>query len=154
MGALKWGLWHEGLFSSDYCQRELLVYRFLLFRAYRFLQNDCATAQQAQIDLRLSWDPVHGSFCLKYWGGESDLTLALLCVPIMCISSDGLEWEKLFCWHSVTGVQSPALQRKSHLSVPILGIERPQSQFLHSCVCERFVYSKDRSYYFLQQTTV
>ncbi len=31
------------------------------------------------------------------------------------------------------------LQRKSHLCVPILGIARPQSQFLHLCVCERFI---------------
>ncbi len=28
---------------------------------------------------------------------------------------------------------------------------RPQSQFPHSCVCERFIYSPDRSTYFLQQ---
>jgi hypothetical protein len=33
------------------------------------------------------------------------------------------------------------LQRKSHLCVPFLGIARPQSQFPHSCVCERFIYS-------------
>ncbi len=30
-------------------------------------------------------------------------------------------------------------------------IARPQSQFPHSCVCERFIYSQDRSTYFLQQ---
>jgi hypothetical protein len=44
-----------------------------------------------------------------------------------------------------------ALQRKSHLCIPFLGIARPQSQFPHSCVCERFTYSQDRSTYFLQQ---
>jgi hypothetical protein len=32
-----------------------------------------------------------------------------------------------------------------------LGIARPQSQFSHSCVCERFIYSQDRSTFFLQQ---
>jgi hypothetical protein len=32
------------------------------------------------------------------------------------------------------------LQRKSHLCIPFLGIARPQSQFPHSCVCERFIY--------------
>jgi hypothetical protein len=32
------------------------------------------------------------------------------------------------------------LQRKSHLCVPGKGIARPQSQFLNSCVCERFIY--------------
>ncbi len=45
----------------------------------------------------------------------------------------------------------PALQGKSHLCIPFLGIARPQSQFSHSCVCERFIYSQDRSKYFLQQ---
>jgi hypothetical protein len=36
---------------------------------------------------------------------------------------------------------SPAstLQRKSHLCIPFLGIARPQPQFPHSCVCERFI---------------
>ncbi len=28
---------------------------------------------------------------------------------------------------------------------PFLGIARPQSQFSHSCFCERFIYSQDRS---------
>jgi hypothetical protein len=28
------------------------------------------------------------------------------------------------------------------------GIARPRSQFLHSCVCERFIYCQDRSTYF------
>ncbi len=30
----------------------------------------------------------------------------------------------------------------------LLGIARPQSQFPYSCVCERFIYSQDRSTYF------
>ncbi len=42
-----------------------------------------------------------------------------------------------------------ALQRKSHLCIPFLGIARPQSQFPHSCVCERFIYSQDRPTYIL-----
>jgi hypothetical protein len=40
---------------------------------------------------------------------------------------------------------SPKLQRKSHLYDPRQGIARPQSQFPHSCVCDRFIYSQDRS---------
>jgi hypothetical protein len=32
-----------------------------------------------------------------------------------------------------------ALQRKSHLGIHFLGIARPQPQFQHSCVCERFI---------------
>ena len=43
------------------------------------------------------------------------------------------------------------LQRKSHLCISFLGIARPQSQFPHSCVYERFIYSQDRSTYFLEQ---
>ncbi len=36
------------------------------------------------------------------------------------------------------------LRRKSHLCIPFLRIVRPQSQFPHSCVCERFIYSITR----------
>ncbi len=35
------------------------------------------------------------------------------------------------------------------MCIPFLGIARPQ--FPHSCVCERFIYSQDRSTYFLHQ---
>jgi hypothetical protein len=44
------------------------------------------------------------------------------------------------------GPGGTALQGKSHLRIPFLGIARPQSQFPHSphsCVCERFIYSQD-----------
>jgi hypothetical protein len=44
-----------------------------------------------------------------------------------------------------------ALQRNLNLCIPRKGIARPQSQFPHSCVCERSVYSHNRSAYFLQQ---
>ena len=40
------------------------------------------------------------------------------------------------------------LQRKSHLCIPRKGIVQPQSQFPHSCVCEQFINSQDRSTYF------
>ncbi len=45
-------------------------------------------------------------------------------------------------------VVTPTLQGKSHLCIPFLVILRPQSQFPHSCVCERFIYSQDLSTYF------
>jgi hypothetical protein len=32
-------------------------------------------------------------------------------------------------------------------NIPRKGITRPQSQFPHSCVCDRFIYSHDRSAY-------
>ncbi len=34
------------------------------------------------------------------------------------------------------------LQRNTHLCIPRKGIAWPQSQFPHSCVCERFMYSR------------
>ncbi len=34
---------------------------------------------------------------------------------------------------------STILQGKAHLCIPFLGIARPQSQFQHSCVCERLI---------------
>ncbi len=37
-----------------------------------------------------------------------------------------------------------ALQRNFDLCIPRKGTARPQSQFPHSCVCERFIYSHDR----------
>jgi hypothetical protein len=40
------------------------------------------------------------------------------------------------------------LQRKYPLCIPFLGIVRPHSQFLHSCICEQFLYSQDLSTYF------
>ncbi len=52
-----------------------------------------------------------------------------------------------FCSHS----DSPILQRQFRLYIPFLGIARPQPQFPHSCVFERFIYSQDQSTYFLQQ---
>jgi hypothetical protein len=39
---------------------------------------------------------------------------------------------------------------ENHIYVfPFLGIARPHSQFPHSCVCEKFIYSQDWSTYFL-----
>ncbi len=50
-------------------------------------------------------------------------------------------------YNSIVLIWISALQGKSHLCIPILGIVRPQSQFPHSCVCERFIYSQDQSTY-------
>ncbi len=41
-----------------------------------------------------------------------------------------------------------APQGKYHLCSLFLGIAPPQSQFPHSCVCEQFIYTQDRSTYF------
>jgi hypothetical protein len=39
------------------------------------------------------------------------------------------------------------LYRKSNSCIPTKGMVRPQSQFIHSCVCERIIYSHDLSAY-------
>jgi hypothetical protein len=51
-------------------------------------------------------------------------------------------------WQIYNQPSAPAtLQRKSHFCIPRKGIAGPQSQFQHLCVCERFIYSQDRSTY-------
>jgi hypothetical protein len=51
----------------------------------------------------------------------------------------------------IQNLSSATLQQQFRLYIPVLGIARPQPQFPHSCVCERFIYSQDRSTYFIQQ---
>ncbi len=51
---------------------------------------------------------------------------------------------KIFC---LAVVQLKTQNRKFETNIPRKGIARPQSQFPHSCVCERFIYSQDRSAY-------
>ncbi len=46
------------------------------------------------------------------------------------------------------GNSETTLQGKSHLCIHFLGIARPQSQFPHLFICERFIHSQDRSTYF------
>ncbi len=46
------------------------------------------------------------------------------------------------------GCEDTALQQKSYLCLPRTGIEWTQTQFPHSCVYERFIYSQNRSTYF------
>ncbi len=48
-------------------------------------------------------------------------------------------------------IMQRTMQRKYHFCIPFLGIMRPLSKFPHSWVCEQFIYSQDRSTYFLQQ---
>jgi hypothetical protein len=43
---------------------------------------------------------------------------------------------------------SDALHRKFETNIPKNETARPRSQFLHSCVCEQFIHSHDRSAYF------
>jgi hypothetical protein len=48
---------------------------------------------------------------------------------------------------SPTHSYHPTLYRKSDLCIPRNETARPRSQFLHSCICERFKYSQYRSAY-------
>ncbi len=52
-------------------------------------------------------------------------------------------------------IYSSTLQKNNTESwtanIPRKGIARPQSQFLQSCVCERLIYSHDRSAFLLQE---
>ncbi len=63
-------------------------------------------------------------WCLRY----NDLLLKVVGIGIHCCVTN-------------------TLCRKSNLCIPRKGIAWPHSQFLHSCVCERFIYSQDRSTY-------
>ncbi len=47
--------------------------------------------------------------------------------------------------------QNTALQGKSHLCIPFLGTAQPQSQFPHSCVCERIIISRIGQHISLEQ---
>ncbi len=46
------------------------------------------------------------------------------------------------------------LQRKFNLCIPFLGITRPQSQFPHACVCERFIYSQLSVHIFFSKSRI
>ncbi len=56
-----------------------------------------------------------------------------------------LPWLIRWARQAGTRVLYPALQRKSHLCIPFLGIARPQPQFQPSCVWQRFILSQDWS---------
>ncbi len=47
-------------------------------------------------------------------------------------------------FHALCGSMCTA-KRKFETNIPRKGTVRLQSQFLHSCFCERFIYSSDRS---------
>ncbi len=58
--------------------------------------------------------------------------------------------QAVFCGENSGDVeQTSTLQRKSDLCTARKETARPQSQFPHSCICERFIYSHDQSTYFL-----
>jgi hypothetical protein len=54
--------------------------------------------------------------------------------------------------HTVVPHTAKTQYRKVKTNIPRKGIERPQSQFPQSCVCERFIYSHDRLPILLQES--
>ncbi len=67
---------------------------------------------------------------------SSQATFSQICVPITEKAGAG------------SHVASPVSYcRKLNLCILKKGIALPRSQFLHSCVCERFIYSQDQSTY-------
>jgi hypothetical protein len=46
----------------------------------------------------------------------------------------------LCCRHKSVSLRRETLQRKSYWCTPRKETARPQSQFSHSCICERFIY--------------
>jgi hypothetical protein len=58
-------------------------------------------------------------------------------------------------WHAPAGqpvsTVHHTLYRKSDLCIPRNDTARPRFQFLHSCICERFIHSQDRSAYLAAQ---
>ncbi len=80
--------------------------------------------------------------------GADDFSSSFVRVGCLC-QARGDRYYKPESWENWR--ISAALQRQFRLYIPFLGIARPQPQFPHSCVFERFTYSQDQSTYFLQQ---
>jgi hypothetical protein len=53
----------------------------------------------------------------------------------------------LYEWNGMLQHTAKTLYRKFETNIPRKGTARLRSQFLHSCFCERFIYSHDRSAY-------
>jgi hypothetical protein len=64
------------------------------------------------------------------------------CLPLFV----GVAWlTRVF--HVIYSYTAKTKYRNFETNIPRKGISGPQSQFQHSCVCERFIYSHDRSPY-------
>ncbi len=145
-------------------------------REKKFLQRTTQTNKQTKKYRQwwLSFSPLKfvsssvsadGFFCISVWlhktralfHGVTPLSASLSLMKwVLCRKSIG--------YHRYLGAGSSAnhlttahfwvsykLKRQFRLYIPFLGIARPKPQFPHSCACERFIYSLERSTYFLQQ---
>jgi hypothetical protein len=82
---------------------------------------------------------------------RSDILIRIIVQYTVRTRSSSFSSPFFFCILCTVHIIFHTLQRQFRLYIPFLGIARLQPQFLHSCVCERFIYSQDRSTYFLQQ---
>jgi hypothetical protein len=73
-------------------------------------------------------------------------TVSLQCLKLG--SENGIVFVSECSLFTLCIIPQSTLKLKSHLCVPRKGTAWPQSQFLHSCVCARFIYSRDRSTFF------
>jgi hypothetical protein len=83
---------------------------------------------------------------------QAAMQLSISNQKVDCNYFYNLIFKKAACWLSFPGQAVLQLScRKSYLCILFLGIALPQSQFPNLCVCERIIYSQDRSSYFLLQ---
>ncbi len=100
------------------------------------------TARRKQVQI------YYQHYCLSMYDVQ-EKPLLELCVLHICF------WTGSYKQVGVPAVlyKIPELLRKTYttMKIPIMysfsGIVRPQAQFPHSCVCEQFIYSQDRSTY-------
>jgi hypothetical protein len=124
---------------------------FMIFEGYLDSNPECCRSKLARYRLshpsHLSTDIYHFPFFIVSY--DIDYTLSVIChLPVV------IQWHLISVIYHLSFIAAfflaayTTLQGKSHLCIPFLGIVRPQSQFPHWCVCERFIYSQDRSTYF------
>ncbi len=84
-----------------------------------------------------------------FWAENSNFKV--ISTQVTCVAT----WHILNCAdlsfrngrNAATHCKDTTVYRKFEINIPRKGTARPQSQFLHSCFCERFIHSHDRSAY-------
>ncbi len=141
----KLGLWPRNLFSGNIC----FEFSVLCLCSVAFVET------MSRLLADSPFGKVNRNFLLQaleaeYRGQVEEMKKRLTASKAQMVPGDyphQTQQGRFICipWHRKN---NPTLQGKSHLCIPFLGIVRPQSQFPHWCVCERFIYSQDRSTYF------
>ncbi len=103
----------------------------------RFSNLRPAIGARNQVGIGLSYRPA--SLCSLATQFQTQFLESIPC-PIA-----GLKFPTLEFWTQANTANTQFFTFETN--IPRKGIVRPQSQFPHSCVCERFIYSHDRSAY-------